>query len=208
MEAFGIALVVALAFVEVPPPATGEQVAQMLAELKTATQKQRLPKTSDVDAVRRLLVKMVEVDQAVRNGRHSSVEIDELCTAALKQWLGEIEWFSVSKWGAEFDNKAWLLVQHADHDVPFQEMVLSRLERLVNIDETDRSSYAYLFDRVAVNTGKKQRYGTQGRCVGPSDWQPHDTEDAARVDERRAWARIKGFTNLADYKVVMDTHCK
>ena len=198
MGALSVALVLAAALVEDPPPATAEQVAHLFAELKTATENEKLPKASDVDAVKKLLVQMFEVDQAARNGRHSSAEIDKLCTAVLKQWLGEIDWFRVSKWGREFDNKAWLLVQHADDDVPFQQMVLGRLEALVNVDETDRSSYAYLFDRVAVNTGKKQRYGTQGLCV----------EDPAGVDERRAWARIKGFTKLADYKVAMDTYCK
>ena len=158
----------------------------------------------------RLLAKMVEVDQGFRklpHGERVDRDIDGLNTRTLRAWLEHLDWFTVSRFGAQADHNAWLLVQHADRDVAFQRDVLARLTKLVDQQETARDNYAYLYDRVAVNDGKPQRYGTQGRCTGPGRWEPRPIEDAAHVDERRAWAGIRGFPKLADYVVTMSRHC-
>lgn len=180
---------------------------QMFAELKAKTR--TLPKVTDQEAIKKLVQEMVEVDQAMRKSdRPFAIDIDEHNTAVMKKLLAKIEWFTISDWGRPTDDNAWLLVQHADRDIAFQQMVLGRLEKLVKIGETSRSHFAYLFDRVAVGTGKKQRYGTQGRFIAPGNWQPRDLEEPARVDELRAWAGIQFAPTLAEYKVRMDTHCK
>ncbi|HEY8505435.1 MAG TPA: DUF6624 domain-containing protein, partial [Gemmataceae bacterium] len=59
----------------------------------------------------------------------------------------------------------------------------------------ERGHLAYLTDRVRVNTGRKQLFGTQ------MTWEsgklaPKPIEDAARVDQRRA---EYGLPPLADY---------
>jgi hypothetical protein len=81
----------------------------------------------------------------------------------------------------------------------FQQQVLDTLSDLVGKGETRASSYAYLWDRVAINQKKKQRYGTQGRCTGPGAWEPFEMEDPEKVDERR---KSMGLSPLADYKQV------
>jgi hypothetical protein len=170
--------------------------------------------------VQKKLAHMVAVDQLFRNAEQRVLdkgysaeerklfservwaqgsEIDKANTATLKELLKIHRWFTVSAFGKEADKNAWLLVQHADLDVPFQKQVLEVLSELYAKAETNPSSYAYLWDRVATNEGRKQRYGTQGKCTGPGTWEPNELEDPARIDELRATV---GLMPMADYKAL------
>ena len=62
--------------------------------------------------------------------------------------------------GKDGSNAAWLLVQHADEDKPLQRLALQKLEAAVRKGEASKSNLAYLTDRVRVNAGQKQVYGT------------------------------------------------
>lgn len=192
------------------PPMTKEQVEAAFdaleRELASAADRSQEPAE-----IARLLARMVEVDQGFRKlprDQHVDRDVDGLNTRTIKAWLANIDWFTISAYGRGADDDAWLLVQHADRDVAFQRDVLARLTKLVDQNETDRSNYAYLYDRVAVNDDKLQRYATQGRCTGPGQWAPKPYEDPAHVDERRAWAGIGGFPKLADYVAVMNPKCE
>lgn len=55
----------------------------------------------------------------------------------------------------------WLIVQHSDFDLNFQKKVLNSMKKSVQKKRTDRSNYAYLFDRVQINSNQKQKFGTQ-----------------------------------------------
>ena len=55
----------------------------------------------------------------------------------------------------------WVMVQHADHDPEFQKRVLYLRRAEVEANNTDARDYAYLTDRVQINTGEEQIYGTQ-----------------------------------------------
>jgi hypothetical protein len=122
--------------------------------------------------------------------------LDSENTAELKKLLEIHHWFTISEFGLQADNNAWLLVQHADLDLDFQKKVLKILTDLYPKNETNRSNYAYLYDRVAVADKRPQRYGTQGRCVGPGKWEPHEIEDQANVDARR---KEMGLMSMSDY---------
>lgn len=113
-------------------------------------------------------------------------DVDEANTQWLKAQLDRSGWFTISKYGEAADSAAWLLVQHADRDPVFQNDVLRLLASLVGRKETNPTNYAYLYDRVAVNTKRPQRYGTQGRCTESGIWQPQPIEDPGRLDEHRA----------------------
>ena len=63
--------------------------------------------------------------------------------------------------------------------------------------ETDGENYALLFDRIQVNAGKPQRFGSQGRCDGQS-WVPDVIDSPADVDRRRASV---GLEPMRDYQV-------
>jgi hypothetical protein len=128
--------------------------------------------------------------------------VDWQNTEDLKRLIGLHGWFKVSDWGKKVDHQAWLLVQHADHDPDFQKEVLNRLTHLYKSKETDPANYAYLFDRVASSfkdpsKRRLQRYGTQGQCIGPGQWEPLPIEDAVNVDQRRAEV---GLVPLKEYR--------
>jgi len=61
---------------------------------------------------------------------------------------------------------AWGLAQHADHDVDLQKRTLGLIEEHKGKDwkineNTENSAHEYLSDRIAVNEGREQQYGTQ-----------------------------------------------
>ena len=52
----------------------------------------------------------------------------------------------------------WLLSQHADNNVGYQQQALKNIETHLG---QDNEHYRYLHDRVSVNTGQPQKYSTQ-----------------------------------------------
>lgn len=172
---------------------------------------------ADAEWVKGKLANMAEADSFVRRaffspeGRRYSKEetkafmkgldaqmtaLDKRNTADLKALLASRDWFTVGDFGARADEQAWLIVQHADLDVAFQKDVLRRLGPLAAKGQTSPANFAFLFDRVATNEGRLQRYGTQGECAGPGAWRPNPVEEPARADELRA---AVGLPPLADY---------
>ncbi len=67
------------------------------------------------------------------------------------------------------------------------------MEQAVRDGEAEPASYAYLVDRVAVNEGRKQTYGTQFAALDT----PRPIEDEANVDERR---KSVGLDSLESYR--------
>jgi hypothetical protein len=115
---------------------------------------------------------------AVRMGK-----VDKANLQRLKEVVAEHGWPGRSLVGADGARAAWLFVQHADSDVAFQRRCLDLVLRLRR-GEVDPELVAFLTDRVLVNEGKKQRYGTMlrredGKLV------PKPIEDEANVDKRR-----------------------
>ena len=70
--------------------------------------------------------------------------------------------------------------------------------------ESNKTNYAYLIDRVAVNTGREQRYGTQGGCSAAHIWSPKPMEVPSEVDRRRAEV---GLPPLPDYIAQISKLC-
>jgi hypothetical protein len=139
--------------------------------------------------IARELTAMEEIDQAMRigyaekkNGLDSSV--DHQNTQRIKEIIAEIGWPTISKVGNEASHAAWTIVQHADHDVPFQADCLQLLKEVPPYD-INPENLAYLEDRVRVNQGRPQLYGTQ---FYQTDTQhiPYPIEDESDVDARRA----------------------
>ena len=103
--------------------------------------------------------------------------------------------------GGDGARAAWLLVQHADRNVPFQRKCLSLLENHKATGQVSSADIAYLTDRVLVNESKPQLYGTQFHSVeGVRQQRPiHDT---AIVDRRRI---AMGLRTLKEYTDFMNT---
>ena len=131
------------------------------------------------------LLRMKDEDQAIRLARPIDIEkmkgIDRRNTARLKEIVAEVGWPTPAIVGSDGAHAAWLLVQHADLDKPFQVRALELMEPLLPQGNARRTDYAYLWDR----THQPQRYGTQGRCNAEHRFEPRETEDPANVDQRR-----------------------
>lgn len=123
-------------------------------------------------------------------------KIDETNARKIKAIVAKHGWPTISEYGEYTSQNAWLLVQHMDNDVDFQELILKKLEDLWQKNEIKKANYAYLYDRVQVNRGRLQRYGSQGTCVGDK-WEPKPMEAPEEVDKRRAEMEM---STMAEYK--------
>jgi hypothetical protein len=122
------------------------------------------------------------------------LKVDEANRLWLKEVVAKHGWPGKSLVGADGARAARLLVQHADPDVAFQRRCLDLVNKLPR-GEVEAEHLAYLTDRVLLNEGKKQLYGTMlrkedGKLV------PKPLEDEANVDKRRGEL---GLPPLADY---------
>lgn len=131
---------------------------------------------------------MVDIDQAMRERSQTEdywdPTIDVKNTERMKAIIAEIGWPTISKVGTEGSYNAWLLVQHADHDVEFQEQCLNLMKE-APANEVDIVNIAYLTDRICVNQGRGQIYGTQF-TQEKDKHVPLTIEDEENVDARRA----------------------
>jgi hypothetical protein len=136
----------------------------------------------------RTLIALAEDDQADRRALSQQLTArDRIRAEELKAIVDRYAWPPLSLVGERASRSAWMIAQHADHDVAFQRRCLELLERAIAAHEADPGDAAYLVDRIRVNEGRPQVYGTQ---FG------HPIEDPAHVDTRRKEA---GLEPLADY---------
>jgi hypothetical protein len=137
------------------------------------------------------LLSMYDRDQAVRNNPDSTwADYKAIDTENLSKMKAHTDKHG---WNFQGDNefKAWVIVQHGDHDPGYQSWVLSKMKE----KSSRKDLMAFLEDRVSVNTGKPQKYGTQvvqkkGKYV------PNKLADKANVDKYRKEA---GLEPLSEY---------
>jgi hypothetical protein len=178
----------------------------------------------DIQYVKSVLRRAHELDQNARkavreSGDYTGIEqIDAANTALLKQIIAAHGWPNISTFGKEAAHQAWCLAQHADRGPAFQMEVLTLMHPLVALGEVEHRDYAYLYDRVAVNNGRAQHYGTQG-YDHEGLWTPRPIEglcdptrimnsavDLAQLNARRAKAGIEP-PRFEDYYNMMNEIC-
>ena len=142
-------------------------------------------------------------DQRVRRfeGQPSQAQLGEMRRVDgdnvefLKSVVAELGWIDAVRFGAEASDTAFLIVQHCS-DLRLMRTALPLIEADVRAGRLSGQNYALLFDRLRLNLGYLQRYGSQigrseelGQVLMPC-------EDFERIDERRAEV---GMGPLADY---------
>jgi hypothetical protein len=202
----GLLLAAALA-VTPPGPAPvrlSPQTQALIAPVHEAIVKARaelaaLPPPKD-DAEK--LIRMQRLDQAPRNAlqvdfskippaeRQAAGEavwaeirpIDEANLKALLAMLPPEGWFTISKYGPAASEAAFLIIQHSN--VEQWRRFVPMMERLAPQGEVKGGDYALMYDRLALNEHRPQRYGSQMTCKA-GKYVPDRLEDPDHVDARR-----------------------
>ena len=152
-------------------------------------------------ALRDELLDMVEEDQAMRREALKDPsayrpDVDHRHTKRMKQIIDEHGFPGKSQVEPGGAKAAWLLIQHADHEPGFQQRCLPLIYEAGLLGEIELERYAYLEDRVRLNSNRNQLYGTQWRVMEPTRISVRPLEDAARVDELRANSGIPPLRKL------------
>ena len=123
-----------------------------------------------------------------------------------KAIISQYGWPKVSDIGKDGQNNLWLIIQHADNDVLFQQAVLVAMEKIKDLNEISMEQYAFLYDRVQCNLNFKQLYGTQVNWISngkASGFRPIIKESL--VDNRR---KQMGLLPLHIYALTYDFQYK
>jgi len=150
------------------------------------------------------LIKMYINDQSVRDNilseiiskykldeyeltKADAVSVDKMNRDRLKEIIREFGFPTRQLVGKDAMQGIFLIIQHSDMDTEWQKEQLTSIERAVKQGDMDGQSYAYLYDRIKINSGEKQLYGTQFKNVDPVNRKVElaDTEDVENLDRRR-----------------------
>ena len=161
-----------------------EALAAELARMAAEDQRiRRPPKGSARTMVRRLDPKTAMEFQG----------IDAENANRLGQILSDHGWPGKSLVGEQGAHDAWLIAQHADHEPAVQRQALELLADAVARGEARPRELAYLTDRVRLNEGREQVFGTQMRPDENARPVPAPIEDRERLDDRRAEVGLEPF---------------
>lgn len=128
---------------------------------------------------------------------------DSLNGSVIEALFHKYGFLGYDKVGKEGCTRFWLLVQHQDKDVEFQEAVLQQMKIEVDKGNAPALNYAYLFDRLAINRGEQQTYGTQVTLNPDStSFEPKPVMDREGLNERRMEV---GLPSIEDYIELMNT---
>jgi hypothetical protein len=125
-------------------------------------------------------------------------------TELIKQLFAKYGFPNYDKVGKESEKNFWLCVQHSDHDLKFQQDVLKKMKKEVNRKKADPTDFAYLTDRVNINLGKAQIYGTQLDYDKNKTAFPKNLKNPKEVNNRR---KSIGLEPIEDYlKFATEAH--
>lgn len=126
-------------------------------------------------------------------------EVDVQNTKKLKEIIAQIGWPTISKVGKEASHNAWIIAQHADREKDFQKLCLELMKKEPSI-EVVQEDVAYLEDRLRINEGKQQLYGTQFFVDQQGKYGPRPIEDEQNLDKRR---NAMGLPPMREYQDMM-----
>ena len=143
-------------------------------------------------------------DRAERTGQPVEEWNDQERTDRLAEIVEEHGWPTIDLVGEDGASAAWLVAQHSDLDPGFQEEALEHMRAAVEDEQADPTELAYLEDRVALNGGRPQTYGTQIGCVDGRA-EPAELAEPESVEERRAEV---GLQPLDEYLAELQPECE
>ena len=127
------------------------------------------------------------------------IEFNKLCERnlnTLKKYFKTNGFPGIKENGKETSFHFWLLAQHGDNDIHFQEKILSAMKKELAHNNVDKKNYAFLYDRVQKNKNKPQLYGTQMVWDSKGKHYPYTLKFPEKVNELRA---AMGLEPLEEY---------
>ena len=118
-------------------------------------------------------------------------EVHRKNAARLRELIELYGWAAEDIAGKDGAEAAWLIAQHSIGEPDFQRQVLELLRACISENRVPAWHGAYLEDRIAIQEGRLQRYGTQW-MQDPVDgrFRPLSLADADHVNE---WRREVGL---------------
>ncbi|MTB50190.1 DUF6624 domain-containing protein [Lewinella sp. W8] len=115
------------------------------------------------------------------------LDVDLVNRERLANIIKEYGFPTVKLVGQEAMRGAFMVIQHADRDPDWQRDQLPLVEAAVAAGDLERKDYAYLYDRIQVNSNLPQRYGSQFAKVDPVNGVAElaETEDPENLNVRR-----------------------
>lgn len=173
------------------------------------------PRKSYVTAVtnlrlRKELIALVKQDQNIRDEMiRSGVDhpdktimarmdaIDSQNTARMRSVIKEVGWPGADLVGWDGTEAAFTLIQHAAHS--FHKELLPVMQKKFKSGDLSGPNYALFLDRLLVESGKLQVYGSKAKPFEQWKGEPslYPIADEANVDKRRAEV---GLSTLAEYR--------
>lgn len=166
------------------------------------------------------ILEMLKVDQAVRKRQMKEVKklrqnfdfgskqykkeiqklaaemamVDKKHTTEIKKIIKSFGWPGFKLVGKRGSFGAWIIVQHATHDLEFQKECLPLLKEAVAKNDADPKNLAFLIDRIKVLENKKQIYGTQFKGSRSGKYNPFPIYDKKNLNKRRKKMGLGPFT--------------
>ena len=175
-----------------------EEIAAVQSEITTLWMEDQLARATYVQT--QTASKTDARHWAHRLATADAVAIDEKSSGYLRELLSEVDWIDIHRFTRPISQHAWILVQHSDDHVDLQKLALSRMQPYLETGGVLKRNYAYLWDRVAVNSAELQRYGTQPDWASCNDGKLAlmPMEDPENVDERRSTMQLGPVQNDLD----------
>jgi hypothetical protein len=128
---------------------------------------------------------------------------DSINLIKVRKILDERGWLGDSIIGEQGNQTLFLVIQHSD--LKTQEQYLPMMREAVKDGNADPGSLALLEDRVALQQGKRQTYGSQIGQNDNGEYYVMPLEDPDNVDKRRAEVGLEPLQNyLANWNLTWD----
>lgn len=151
------------------------------------------------------LLLMIQEDQGLRRqalrtghlyNNAQATELNKKHVAILKNIIRQFGWPSQETFNEDCSFAAWLIAQHANHDLDFQKQARNNVSYL---DERFAPIYwVFLTDRILANENKPQLYGTQYAQDGIL-WPINDPDN---LDKRRKAMQLSPMEKYQDIMAV------
>ncbi len=127
-------------------------------------------------------------------------EVHERNAGRLRALIESHGWPTRALAGDDGAEAAWLILQHAIGNPSLQRRGLAMMSEAASRGEVTRAHVAMLEDRIRVNEGKGQRYGTQFDWDRDGRMSPLPIDDAWNADLRRSEVGLPPLAEVVQRK--------